>query len=90
MFFSARRGASDVMFDTEASKLVSKEQNISHQSTVSELDTIWEKHVVLRLLQYLLQTKQTSMPFPLHYNALALFYFYPYLYIMVKWTLPMK
>ncbi len=30
---------SDVTFDTEASKLVSKKRNISHRSTVSELDS---------------------------------------------------
>ncbi len=33
-----RGNSSDVTFDTEASKLVSKKQNISHRSTVSELD----------------------------------------------------
>ncbi len=62
-------------FDTEALKLVSKKQNISHRSTVSELDSFCQKHVIYDvrsfihlkttwLLQYLLQTKRTSAPFP--------------------------
>ncbi len=46
-----------------------------------------ENHVTA---SYLVQTKRTSALFPLHYNALALFSFYPNLYIKVKWNLPMK
>ncbi len=92
---------SDVTFDTEDSKLVSKKRNISHRSAVSELDSFCQKHVIhdvwsfihlntTWLIQYLLQTKRTTAQFPLHYNAFALFYFYSNLYIKVKWTLPMK
>ncbi len=78
-----------------------KKRNVSHWSTVSELDSFCQKHVIYDvrsfirlkntwLLQYLVQTKWTSAPFPLHYNALALFSFYPNLYIKIKLTLPMK
>ncbi len=41
-----RGTCSDVMFDTEASKLVSKKQNISHWSAISELDSFCQKHVI--------------------------------------------
>ncbi len=37
---------SDVTFNTEASKLVSKNLNISHRSTVLELDSFCQKHVI--------------------------------------------
>ncbi len=40
-----------------------------------------KKHCVTK---YLVQTKRTTARFPLHYNAFALFYFYPNLYIKVK------
>ncbi len=58
--------------------LYKKKQHFSHWSTVSELDSFWEKHVIYDvrsfirlkttwLLQYLVQTERTSVLFPLQY-----------------------
>ncbi len=94
----------DVTFDTEASKLVSKKRNISHWSAVSELDSFCQKHVICDVWSFIrLKTtwllhiwfkrsepQRRFLYTILHYNALALFYFYLNLYIKVKWTLPMK
>jgi len=94
----------DVTFDTEASKLVSKKRNISHWSAVSELDWFWEKHVIYDVRSFIhLKTtwllhiwfkgsepQRRFLYIILHYNVLALFSFYPNLYIKVKLTLPMK
>ncbi len=95
---------SDVTFNTEASKLVSKNLNISHRSTVLELDSFCQKHVIYDVWSFIhLKTmwllhiwfkwsepKYRFLYIILYYNAFALLYFYPNLYIKVKWSLPMK
>ncbi len=87
----------DVTFDTEALKLVSKKQNISHWSAVSELDSFFQKHVIYDIQSFIrlkttgllniwfkrIEPQLRFLYITLHYNVLASFYFYPNLYINI-------
>ncbi len=100
--------SSDVTFDTEALKLLSKNET-SHiealfrgltrftkntWSITSEALFAWKPHNCFSIWfkrsepQHSFSTAQFYII--LHYNAFALFYFYPNLYIKVKLTFPIK